>query len=71
MTVYGIGPHTARNLYARGLRTIDDLEALYDLDDFRAARLDGTYTGSSPDAEDALKMSILVALDCRHELIET
>ena len=28
-SVYGIGPSTARRLYALGLRTIDDLEAYY------------------------------------------
>ncbi len=28
-SVYGIGPHTARRLYALGLRTIDDLEIYY------------------------------------------
>ena len=70
-TVYGIGPHTARHLYARGLRTIDDLEAFYGLDDFRAAGFDGTHMGEEPDAEDAVKMSILVSLDVRHELTET
>lgn len=31
-TVYGIGPQTARRLYALGLRTVDDLEAYYGVD---------------------------------------
>ena len=31
-SVYGIGPNTARRLYALGLRTLDDLEAYYDVD---------------------------------------
>ncbi|KAI0785852.1 Nucleotidyltransferase [Abortiporus biennis] len=31
-SVYGIGPHSARRLYALGLRTLDDLEAYYGVD---------------------------------------
>lgn len=31
-SVYGIGPNTARRLYALGLRTLDDLEAYYGVD---------------------------------------
>lgn len=27
--IYGIGPHTARKLYAQGMRTIDDLKDYY------------------------------------------
>lgn len=30
--IYGIGPHTARRLYALGLRTVEDLEAYYDVE---------------------------------------
>lgn len=31
-SVYGIGPTTARRLYALGLRTLDDLEVYYGVD---------------------------------------
>ena len=31
-SVYGIGPNTARRLYALGLRTLEDLEAYYGVD---------------------------------------
>jgi DNA polymerase IV len=28
-SIYGIGPHTARRLYALGLKTVEDLEVYY------------------------------------------
>lgn len=44
-SIYGIGPATARYLYARGMRTLKDLEAYYEeeseVNDHRKARNQG------------------------------
>lgn len=34
-SIYGIGPNTARRLYALGLRTLEDLEIYYGVDSIR------------------------------------
>lgn len=75
-TVYGIGPHTARNLYARGLRTLDDLDAFYGLDDFENANVDNVEVIDSEQVEESerenvVERSILTSLALRKELAET
>ena len=60
-TVYGIGPTTARILYDRGLRSLRDLEAYYEVD----TGLTPVENNESPD------MNIRVALGLRAELMLT
>jgi DNA polymerase mu len=58
-SVYGIGPVTARKLYDRGLRSLRDLEAYYEVD-----------SGLTP-AEDSesTDMDIRIALGLRDDLM--
>ncbi|KZP27630.1 Nucleotidyltransferase [Athelia psychrophila] len=75
-TIYGIGPHTARNLYARGLRTIDDLNAFYGLYDFENLDINSVEVTDSEqveesDGENVVERSILTSLALRKELAET
>lgn len=62
-TIYGIGPATARTLYDRGLRSLRDLEAYYEVD-----------TGSTPAQAENSKstdMDIRIALGLRSDLVRT
>lgn len=75
-TIYGIGPHTARNLYARGLRTLNDLDAFYGLDNLEKADFDGVEMtdlkqAEDTDSENLVERSILTSLALRKELAET
>src|SRR6266850_3071552 len=60
-SVYGIGPVTARKLYDRGLRTLRDLEAYYEVD----AELTPVANSESTD------MDIRIALELRNEIVQT
>ncbi|KAI0282848.1 hypothetical protein BGY98DRAFT_912143 [Russula aff. rugulosa BPL654] len=60
-TIYGIGPATARTLYDRGLRSLRDLEAYYEVD-----------TGSTPaENSESTDMDIRIALGLRSDLVRT
>ena len=60
-TIYGIGPATARTLYDRGLRSLRDLEAYYEVD-----------IGSTPgENSESTDMNIRIALELRGELMRT
>jgi DNA polymerase mu len=60
-TVYGIGPTTARTLFGRGLRSLRDLEAYYEVD-----------TGITPvENSESADMNIRIALGLREELMLT
>jgi DNA polymerase mu len=59
-TIYGIGPATARTLYDRGLRSLRDLEAYYEVD-----------TGSPAENSESTDMNIRIALGLRGELMRT
>jgi Fingers domain of DNA polymerase lambda len=62
-TIYGIGPATARTLYDRGLRSLRDLEAYYEVD-----------TASTPAENlnsESTDMNIRIALELRGELMRT
>ncbi len=60
-SVYGIGPATARKLYDRGLRSLHDLEAYYEVD-----------TGFTPvENSESTEMDIRIALGLRDDLILT
>jgi hypothetical protein len=62
-TIYGIGPATARTLYDRGLRSLRDLEAYYEVD-----------TASTPVENlnsESTDMNIRIALELRSELMRT
>ena len=60
-SVYGIGPVTARSLYDRGLRTLRDLEAYYEVD-----------AGPVPVANsESTDMDIRIALGLRDEIVQT
>ena len=60
-SVYGIGPVTARTLYGRGLRSLRDLEAYYEVD----SGLTPVEDSESPD------MDIRIALGLRDDLMMT
>ena len=60
-TIYGIGPATARTLYDRGLRSLRDLEAYYEVD-----------IGSTPaENSESADMNIRIALELRGDLMRT
>src|SRR5258708_38330084 len=60
-TIHGIGPATARTLYDRGLRSLRDLEAYYEVD-----------TGSIPaENSGSADMNIQIALGLRNDLMRT
>jgi len=60
-TIYGIGPATARTLYDRGLRSLRDLEAYYEVD-----------AGSTPpENNESTDMNIRIALGLRSDLMRT
>jgi hypothetical protein len=60
-TIYGIGPATARTLYDRGLRSLRDLEAYYEVD-----------IGSTPtENSESTDMNIRIALELRCDLMRT
>lgn len=60
-TIYGIGPATARTLYDRGLRSLRDLEAYYEVD-----------IGSTPaENSESADMNIRIALELRADLMRT
>ena len=60
-TIYGIGPATARTLYDRGLRSLRDLEAYYEVD-----------TGSTlAENSESSDMDIRIALGLRSDLVRT
>ena len=60
-TIYGIGPATARTLYDRGLRSLRDLEAYYEVD-----------TGSTlAENNESTDMDIRIALELRGDLMRT
>jgi len=60
-TIYGIGPATARTLYDRGLRSLRDLEAYYEVDA-------GSTPAENPESTD---MNIRIALGLRDDLMRT
>jgi len=60
-TVYGIGPTTARTLYDRGLRSLRDLEAYYEVDI-------GPTTAENGESAD---MNVRIALGLRNDLMRT
>lgn len=72
VTIYGIGPSTARNLYDIGLRSINDLERYYDVQPGAdIASLEAhllTPNGEKITANKLPDMSIKVALALREEL---
>lgn len=60
-SVYGIGPVTARTLYGRGLRSLRDLEAYYEVD-----------SGLAPvEDSESIDMDIRIALGLRDDLVKT
>ncbi|KAI0050505.1 Nucleotidyltransferase [Auriscalpium vulgare] len=58
-SIYGIGPSTARNLYARGLRNLRDLEAFYEVNGPPVEGIEGPQS---------VEMDIQIALGLRAEL---
>lgn len=60
-TIYGIGPATARTLYDRGLRSLRDLEAYYEVDA-------GSKLAENNESTD---MDIRIALELRDDLMRT
>ena len=60
-TIHGIGPTTARTLYDRGLRSLRDLEAYYEVDT-------GSTTAENSESTD---MNIRIALGLRGDLMRT
>ena len=60
-SIYGIGPVTARKLYDRGLRSLRDLEAYYEVDT-------GTMLTENSESTD---MDIYIALRLRDDLMLT
>ena len=62
-TIYGIGPTTARTLYDRGLRSLRDLEAYYEVDI-------GSESTPAENSESA-DMNIRIALELRADLMRT
>lgn len=60
-SVYGIGPVTARTLYGRGLRSLRDLEAYYEVDSGLTPVVDSESTD----------MDIRIALGLRDDLMMT
>ena len=65
-TIHGIGPHTARNLYSLGLRTIEDLEKYYEAT--AETTLEGiqSHLQAGHSKEIGLDKSIQVSLILRH-----
>ena len=60
-TIYGIGPATARTSYDRGLRSLRDLEAYYEVD-----------IGSTPgENSESTDLNIRIALELHGELMRT
>jgi hypothetical protein len=67
-SVYGIGPTNARKLYDLGLRTIDDLERYYEVDE-------GDFNLGPEEIDNGMEtqrldMSIKVALRLRPDMME-
>ncbi|KAI0062418.1 Nucleotidyltransferase [Artomyces pyxidatus] len=62
-SVYGIGPSTARDLYARGLRSVRDLEAFYEVEGPLEVGAVETDAGAQ-----GVDMDIKIALGLRQEL---
>lgn len=75
VTVYGIGPATARDLYSTGLRTMEDMKRYYDVPD-TANSLGTLETGSQftpngrkiPGKPGLPEITIPVALALRNDL---
>ncbi|KAI0263865.1 hypothetical protein BC834DRAFT_885948 [Gloeopeniophorella convolvens] len=66
-SIYGIGPVTARNLYARGLRSLRDLEAFYEVDAPEAPVVQQQHEKDDTSTE----MDVRVALRLRDDLVQT
>lgn len=76
-TVYGIGAHTARNLYARGLRSVSDLEALYGVAELQrgdgagfADAVNWEEDGEQEGGDGAVEKSIRLSLALREEFAQ-
>jgi DNA polymerase mu len=74
--IYGIGPATAKDLYSRGLRTIEDLKRYYDLppdvDPTQLGYLQQTHTKNTKNTtqENMRQITIPVGLALHDDLQE-
>ncbi|KAI5986846.1 hypothetical protein EDD15DRAFT_2174383 [Pisolithus albus] len=68
-TIYGIGPHTARKLYALGLRTLEELDRYYEVmpGDAGTETLSHFVSDKHHDEEATTEISIKVGLALRHD----
>ncbi|KAI5988094.1 hypothetical protein EDD15DRAFT_2172942 [Pisolithus albus] len=68
-TIYGIGPHTARKLYALGLRTLEELDRYYEVmpGDASTETLSHFVSDRHHDEEATTEISIKVGLALRHD----
>lgn len=68
-TVYGIGPHTARKLYALGLRTLEELDRYYEVmpGDAGTETLSHFVSDKHHDEEATTEISIKVGLALRRD----
>ncbi|KAG7091129.1 hypothetical protein E1B28_010183 [Marasmius oreades] len=74
ISIHGIGPSTARNLYSMNLRTLSDLERYYGVDpdpDVPAAEKLATLPQSHGSKSNIPQLTIPVGLALRHDLAET
>jgi DNA polymerase IV len=68
-SIYGIGPTTARLLYGKGVRTLEDLQRWYDVDpDAPEAVVDGVETIQNGNEEEGKEGLIRAALGFRADL---
>ncbi|KAH7911389.1 hypothetical protein BJ138DRAFT_1085723 [Hygrophoropsis aurantiaca] len=72
-TIHGIGPHTARQLYALGLRTLEELERYYEVlpgvtDEETLHNLDADRKTNN---DAAVEQTIKIGLALRHDLTQT
>ncbi|KAI6168697.1 hypothetical protein EDD17DRAFT_1529443 [Pisolithus thermaeus] len=68
-TIYGIGPHTARKLYALGLRTLEELDRYYEVTqgDVSTEAIPQFTPDKPRDEEVTTEISIKVGLALRHD----
>ncbi|KAI6125473.1 hypothetical protein EV401DRAFT_1937739 [Pisolithus croceorrhizus] len=68
-TIYGIGPHTARKLYALGLRTLEELDRYYEVTqgDVSTELMPHFTSDKHHDEEVMTEISIKVGLALRHD----
>ena len=69
-SIYGIGPSTARDLYASGMRTTEHLEEYFWSEEDIVAPLWEGETRHPPGVVDGQQMDIHVALKLRADLAE-